>query len=292
MNQKKCSAALAAAALLALMLSACTGPSGDEAVAAARKKMRDAASLDAQIETLTQYAPSEENAAALTVANRIEVTMFTDPLKLRAHVALEMASGEDRMDQSVTMYALQNGESFTQYATNGEAWLKKAVTPETLGDYDARDTLDLYLSSGSGYKKAGEELVGASAADKYTGSVSGEPLVGLLEDGGFLSSISSMSQAQQEKIKTNLKKLPALPIHVWVDRESGCPARFELDLTQVLKDAEASMSETLGNLDTASGGSGISSATVRMTCSNFGSAADFELPAEAASAADLEEIGA
>lgn len=290
MKWMKRMAALGAAALLTLSLAACSGGNADETVAAALEKVKGASSMDAVIEIAAEYTSEDQN---LSVTNRMNLTTFQDPLKIRADVVLDMVSGEDTYNQTITMYAQKEGEELVQYATDGSYWAKQATTREVLDTYNAGDTLSTYLAQASGFKKNGTETVNDAEAVKYTGSLSGKPLVDILESNGYLESISSMSEDQQTKIKTNLESMPAAEITVWVDQE-GYLVKMEMDMLKVINNMEANIDETLGHPTTSTDKESTSelvSSVIRMSCSNFDAATEFEIPAEALEAEDLTNAG-
>ena len=285
MKWMKRTAALGAAALLTLSLAACSSGNADGTVAAALEKAKSATSVDAVLEMTAEYTTEEQN---LSVINRMTLTTFQDPLKIKAEVALDMASGEDTFNQTITMYAQKEGEDLVQYATDGSYWAKQTTTQDVLDTYNVGDTLSAYVSAASGFRKNGTETVNGADAEKYTGSITGKPLVEILETNGYLESISSMSEDQQEKIKANLESLPAAEVAVWVDQE-GYLVQMEMDMMKVVSNMEANIDETLGHPTTTDEETTneLVASSVRLTCSNFNAATDFELPAEALEAEDL-----
>lgn len=290
MKWMKRTAALGAAALLTLSLAACSGGNADETVAAALEKVKGASSMDAVIEIAAEYTSEDQN---LSVTNRMNLTTFQDPLKIKADVALDMVSGEDTYNQTITMYAQKEGEELVQYATDGSYWAKQTTTQEVLDTYNAGDTLSTYLAQASGFKKNGTETVNDAETVKYTGSLGGKPLVDILESNGYLESIASMSEDQQTKIKTNLESMPAAEITVWVDQE-GYLVKMEMDMLKVINNMEANIDETLGHPTTSTDEESTSelvSSVIRMSCSNFDAATEFEIPAEALEAEDLTNAG-
>lgn len=288
MKQTKRAAALALAALMALSLAACGGNNADGTVSAALERLKSAASLDAKMELTMAYA-GETAEDTLTVTNTMTVSMFSEPMKMKADVEMKMESGGEEYTRSLTTYAIQEGETVTQYATDGSAWAKKSAGAEDLSQYDAVSSMVRYLAGGADYKEAGSETVEGRDAVRYVGSVSGEALVTLLDETGLLSSISAMSADQQAKIKENLAKLPPLSVTVWVEQDSGFPVRFEMDMTRLMSDMEANIDETLGHPGTGAGeeAAEVASYVLKMTCTHFNSATAFELPAEAAAAEDV-----
>ena len=290
MKQVKKWGALALCLALVLALAAgCSGGNADETVAAALEKVKSATSVDAVLEMTAEYTSEDQN---LSVTNRMTLTTFQDPLKIKAEVAMDMASGEDTYNQTITMYAQKDGEDLVQYATDGSYWAKQTTTQEVLDTYNVGDTLAAYVSQASGLRKNGTETINGADAEKYTGSISGKPLVEILETNGYLSSISSMSEDQQEKIKTNLESMPAAEISVWVDQE-GYLVQMEMDMMKVVSNMEANIDETLGHPTTTDeeNTNELVGSSVRLTCANFNAATDFEIPAEALEAEDLTAAG-
>ena len=289
MKWMKRTAALGAAVILTVSLAACSGGDADETVAAALEKVKSAASVDAVLEMTAEYASEDQT---LSVTNRMTLTAFQDPLKLKAEIALNMASGEDDYSRTITMYAQRDGEDLVQYATDGSYWAKQTTTQEVLDTYNVGDTLAFYVSEASGFRGNGTETVNGADAEKYTGAISGKPLLEILDADGYLESISSMSEDQQEKIRANLEGMPAAEITVWVDRE-GYLVQMEMDMLKVVSNMEANIDETLGHPAAMEEESinELVGASIRLTCSNFGAATDFEIPAEALEAVDLTTAG-
>lgn len=287
MKWMKSAAALGAAVMLTMSLAACSGGNADETVTAALEKVKNAPSVNAVVEVTAEYASEDQS---LSVTNRLNLTSFQDPLKIKAEVVLDMASGEDTYSQTITMYAQKDGEDLVQYATDGSYWAKQTTTQEVLDTYNAGNTLATYLSGASGFKKNGTDTVNDAQAVKYTGSISGKPLVDILESNGYLESIASMSEDQQAKIRTNLESMPAAEVAVWVDQE-GYLVKMELDMLKVINNMEANIDETLGHPSTATdeASSELLGSVIRMTCSDFGAATDFEIPAEALEAEDVTQ---
>lgn len=288
MKWMKSAAALGAAVMLTMSLAACSGGNADETVTAALEKVKNAPSVNAVVEVTAEYASEDQS---LSVTNRLNLTSFQDPLKIKAEVVLDMASGEDTYSQTITMYAQKDGEDLVQYATNGSYWIKQTTTQEVLDIYNVSDTLSTYLDQASGFKKNGTETVNDAQAVKYTGSLGGKPLVDILESNGYLESIASMSEDQQTKIRTNLESMPAAEVAVWVDQE-GYLVKMELDMLKVINNMEANIDETLGHPTTSTDEESTSelvSSVIRMSCSNFDAATDFEIPAEALEAEDVTQ---
>lgn len=286
MSWIKRAAALTLTLAVALPLAACGGKDGNEAVAAAQERMGQLTSVDAVIQMDGEYAMGEET---IPTANRMEATLFTEPEpRLKAAVTTE---AEGLGSQEMTIYAESDGTSYTQYMTDGSVWLKSTASADDMDKYNIRDSMGEYLSKGEDYRAAGTETVDGLSCDKYEGTIRGDALVEVLESSGALKVADSMSEDQQTKIKEGLKTLKGLTITVWVDKESGCPAKYTMDLTGVLAQAQESIDESLGHPDSFWDSVVVlKKMMVTMTCSNFNAATDFTIPDEAKDAQDISEL--
>ena len=109
----------------------------------------------------------------------------------------------------------------------------------------------------------------------------------MLEASGQLSDIATMSENQQQKIKSNLvKDLDQVTVSVWIDQASGYPVRFELSLNNILADLEKSISKSLGNKD--NGDWDITKYVISTEVKDFDAVSEIVLPPDASSATALE----
>lgn len=275
-------AVLAAAALLGLSLTACSGGTGGAAVTLAREKLAAVTSLNASYATEMTY---EQNGESTSSVSEMDLTVITAPaLRLKADVTMER-TGDQK--QEMTLYVLGGEEGrCTQYLTSGGRWVKSGMDQSGLGDYNVRESLLRYLSAAVDFKEAGTDRLGGQEAVRYDGALKGEALVDVLDRSGALEGIGEMSRDQQEKIKTDLEGLEGIPVSVWVGRENGYPVRFEMDMTRVLAEMPAQISKTLGGLDLGESPV-VTKALVRIACSSFNVAEDFTLPEEAEEAREI-----
>ncbi len=84
----------------------------------------------------------------------MDMTTFTDPIKL--HVEMNMDMGElGAMDMS--FYAQGEGDVYTMYVYDGANWVAQSVTLADLEQYNAQDSMELYLNGAVDFIAAGTE---------------------------------------------------------------------------------------------------------------------------------------
>ena len=128
------------------------------------------------------------------------------------------------------MYRLKEGEGYSQYITDGSRWAKGTVASSDMEEMTPTDSIQLFLAEGAAFRKVGTETLEGGDAVKYENTLKGAQLVEALDNVQLLDSISSMSEDQQSKIRSDLgKNLKGLTVHIWVDEATGYPVRYEMD---------------------------------------------------------------
>lgn len=291
MNGMKRAAALAAAAALALSLAACGAKDATPEVEAALAKLREAVSFRAvQVTEREETVTRDEGELTLSGVSQLEIVLFTAPepqIKATTTASILSSNGESR-EQSTVIYVLKEGDGYSQYLTDGSMWVKSTQADAALlDDMSAGDIVSLFLSEGLTYAKAGTETLDSGSAVRYETRRTGADMVQALDDAGLLSSIAGMSEDQQTRIRTDLEKLKGLTVSVWVDEATGYPVQFEMDLSGILAEVTASISESLGGYSEDDGWVQTQNC-LRMTVSDYNSAPAIVLPPEAA---DAQVIG-
>lgn len=205
--------------------------------------------------------------------------------QLRSSAETTVTADEGVMEQSTLSYIMSENGQYTEYFTDGSQWYQfSSDDASLLSGINARAFAGAFFVDVLSFGKAGEDNLDAGKAVRYEGSLGGAELVAMLEGiGYFANSIGSMSENQQAKIKTNLEKdLKPVTVKLWVDNASGYPVRFEVSLTDMLKNLDESISNTLGGIDT--GDFAITEYEIVMTVSDFNAVENIVLPAEAENA--------
>lgn len=294
---KKTKRALAALSALTLTLSltACgggqqsTGDSGTDAmtpterVAAAEEKMSALTSLSIDMtQDIGMSFAMADQSQELNMSTKMQMDVIQEPLKAKGTMQIDM--GEELGGvQDVELYIMSEDDAANLYMQMGGQWIKQSVTEAELGQYDAADSLELYLDSAADFAEAGTEQIGGADATKFTGVIKGDKLYDVIEESGVLSSLGQTgTDVSEDTIKSMLSELGDLPMSVWINAD-GYPVQYEMDMSQMIDSILQKALEMEGAADQGMTMT-VSKAAMSLTCSNFNAVDDFELPAEAQNA--------
>lgn len=294
---KKTKRALAALSALTLTLSltACgggqqsTGDSGTDAmtpterVAAAEEKMSALTSLSIDMtQDIGMSFAMADQSQELNMSTKMQMDVIQEPLKAKGTMQIDM--GEELGGvQDVELYIMSEDDAANLYMQMGGQWIKQSVTEAELGQYDAAESLELYLDSAADFAEAGTEQIGGADATKFTGVIKGDKLYDVIEESGVLSSLGQTgTDVSEDTIKSMLSELGDLPMSVWINAD-GYPVQYEMDMSQMIDSILQKALEMEGAADQGMTMT-VSKAAMSLTCSNFNAVDDFELPAEAQNA--------
>jgi len=270
-------AVLALGTALTLSMAACggtenkDGSSGD--IGTAVEKLNAVSSLDATMVMEMNMGVMGQTMETKTTMN---MSCFNDPMKLKADMSMDMG---DLGSFDMSMYAAMDGDTCNMYLFDGTSWTTQAVDMSYLQQYDAKESMNLYLESGDDYTLEGTEEINGSTANKFTGVIRGEALEEVLAASGATSNLeASVGELDLAGLYSDLGDLE---ITVWVDQESGYPVRYAMDMTQMLQGMMDKILAASAEGEDASGMLTVDKVNMVMDCFNFNSAADFEIPAEA-----------
>lgn len=268
-------AAFALSAALALSLAACGSgtekSTGD--IATALEKINAVKSLEA---TMVMEMDMSLMGQSMETETAMNMVCFNDPMKLKADMTMDMGKlGSFTMN----MYAAMDGDNYTVYMNDGSAWSSETVDMSYLQQYDAQESMNLYLESGDDYTLDGTEEINGSTANKFTGVIRGDALEEVLAASGATSSLeSSVGDLDLSELYSDLGDMP---ITVWVDQESGYPVRYAMDMTELMQGIMEKSMAAAGGEEDISGMITMDKMSLVMDCFNFDNATDFEIPAEA-----------
>ena len=295
---KKTKRALAALSALTLTLSltACggggqqsTGDSGTDAmtpaerVAAAEEKMSALTSLSIDMtQDIGMSFAMADQSQELNMSTKMQMDVIQEPLKAKGTMQIDM--GEELGGvQDVELYIMSEDDTANVYMQMNGQWVKQSVTEAELGQYDAADSLELYLDSAADFAEAGTEQIGGADATKFTGVIKGDKLYDVIEESGVLGSLGQTgTNVSEDELKAMLSELGDLPMSVWINAD-GYPVQYEMDMSQMIDSIVQNALEAEGAADQGMTMT-VSKAAMSLTCSNFDAVEDFELPAEAQNA--------
>lgn len=277
MKSGKRIAVLALGAALTLSMTACGGTenkdnsSGD--IGTAMEKLNAVSSLDATMVMEMNMSVMEQVMETKTTMN---MSCFNDPMKLKADMTMDIG---DLGSVDMSIYAAMDGDTYNMYLYDGTNWTTQAVDVSYLQQYDAKESMNLYLESGDDYTLAGTEEINGSTTNKFTGVIRGEALEEVLAASGATSNLeASVGDLDLASLYSDLGDLE---ITVWVDQESGYPVRYAMDMTQMMQGMMDKILAASAEGEDTSGMLTVDKVNMVMDCFNFNSAADFEIPAEA-----------
>ena len=269
-------AALTLGGLLALSVTACGGTTNKgnsaEKIQAALEKINAVQSMDA-----TMFMEMDMSAMGQSVETDTTMNMscFNDPMKLKADMTVSMG---ELGAVSMSIYAQQDGEQCSTYLYDGTSWTVQTMEIDDLQQYDAQQSMDLYLESGVDYAYEGTEEINGMTTDKYSGVIRGDAMEEVMKASGATSNLES-SLGSSVDLSDLYSDMEDMPITVWIDQETGYPVRYYMDMTDVMQAMMTKMFSSMG-----AGSITIGKMQITMDCFNFDNVADFEIPAEALAA--------
>ena len=268
-------AAFALGTAMAVSLAACGG--GTASKEDATEKIRAASEKVNAVESMEATMVMEMDMSAMGQKVETDTTMdmvcFNDPMKMKADMTMDMGA---LGSVSMSIFAEADGDTYNMYLYDGNTWTSETATINMLEQYDAQESVNLYLESGAEYISVGTEEINGMTTDKYTGVIRGEAMEKVLKASGATTNLES-SLGGMVDVADLYSDLGDMPITVWIDQESGYPVRYFMDMTDVM---QSMMGKALSGIE---GGDmlTIDKVEVTMDCANYNNAADFEIPAEA-----------
>lgn len=269
-----------------LALCACGGTSGKtEPVAAhkdpktvmdeARQKMEDVKSISFDMEMqMTMGAQGQ--------TMDMGVTMSADTIKepLQAHVNMRM----DMFGMDTEMYMVREADgslvTYTGLKEGGKVaeWYKATVSADDLegiqaqvGSYDADSSFSTQLDIADNLKEIGVETVNGKNATRYDGVIHGSDIGKALGQTNMADTLSIIgldpTQLDQD-----------VPISIWI-YEDGMPAKYDIDMTDLLAQLFAQSEETAD--------AEVSAVRMSMTITGVDTVSEIVIPQEAL---DAEEV--
>lgn len=263
--------AMVLAVLMIIGLSACG--SFESAMVKAAKEMEkvESAHTDMTMD-MTMGVSAGGSSADMNMKISMSVDSINEPMQSKAETTTEFLG----MSIPMQLYIEQEGETYNIYAStdSGLTWQVQAgVTKAEVSQYEFIDSVGFYLECADTFEKAGEEDVNGAKATRYDGVISGDNVKKALEMSGSAEQISALLGEEGE-----IGDVGELPLSIWLDKKSGLPVRYDMDMTAVMQSMVSSMPMEEGMTME------ISSVTFSVTMSNFNGVSEIVIPDEAKSA--------
>ncbi len=130
-------------------------------------------------------------------------------------------------DDTLTLYLSTDG---------GETW---KATPIGLSDSApdtgfglSKESLEWMLKAAATFEEAGEEEINGYTATVYEGFISGEELKAKMDEADALGAVAAGMELDPDELQ--LEEVGDIPVTVALDKESGLPVRFTVDLSALM----------------------------------------------------------
>lgn len=256
--------------LMMLSLAAC-GDSFGSAMVKAASEMEKVESVHTDMTMgFTMNMPSLEQSAEMTMSTSIDST--NEPMMVRGESTTTLMG----MSIPVEYYIEQIGDKYNMYISSdsGEKWQAQlGISADEVAQYDFIDSVEFYLECASAFEKTGEEEINGSIAVRYDGIVTGENMRKMLEVSGSMDQMNELVGEGGE-----LPELGEMPMSIWLDKKSGLPVRYDMDMTGVMQSMMDQMSESAGTEIV------MDSVFISAVMSNYNAVAEIVIPENAKSA--------
>lgn len=241
----------------------------------AQTNMSQITSLQAKMNMVVNMTMGTEKVATATTA---DITAFIKPLKMKIEIASRMESSTAK-DTVMEMYLQENNGTIDLYTNAGTGWFHTQGDKEKLGQFEVYDNILSYLSAIENPVNKGTEKIGNISTQRLEGTLKGEVVKKIVEESGILSSATSMG-ISEEDLQKIYDETGGLPITLWIG-EDGLVYQYKTDISKLM---QVIMEKTLAlmGIDSTKNGNSLSveDATITMTCSEFNSVKDFDIPKE------------
>ena len=264
--------AVAIAILLALSLSAC-GDSFESAMTRAVSEMQDVESLHMDMVMGIDMSLSAEG-QTIDLPISMDMSMDTINEPLTAHATMNMNVMQQPV--GVEYYLEQSGENYQMYANmDGGGWESMSMDETELGQFSAVDGVEFYLQCASAFEKVGEEEVRGATASRYDGEIPADMLAEALERSGAYSMVEGLgvSEDSTEGLTSGMG------LSIYLDNETGLPVRYDIDMTDLMREMMEATLAAVGAGDAMSWE--IGEASVSVTLSDFNGIDAIEIPDDA-----------
>ncbi len=231
--------------------------------------------------------------------------VLQDPLRMRVETSIST------MGESLEMltYSEKTDDAFTTYVSlnDGKTWAKKNTDIGEKPEISGLQGFAMLFKLAGRFEKTGTEKVRGSEATVYAGTVEGEEIRALVDNTGYLDTLTESLDIDAEDLNLNLEECGGVPVTIAIDNKSGMISRYTMDLTGLAKQvmppvmdqlmeklAEESGLDSLGSLDLSM--LGLKFEVTRVLCEvefyDFDAVDAFEILSEAREAADLDDLAA
>ncbi len=242
----------------------------------AQAKMAEVTSLQAKMNMNVNMTMGTEKVSTATTA---DITAFVKPLKMKLEVSSKMENSSPQ-ETVMEMYLQENDGGIDAYTNAGTGWVHTQADKEQLGQFEAYENILGYLSTIENPVSKGTEKINEVSTERVEGTLTGESMEKIVEESGILSSATSVGISEDE-LQAMYDEIGGLPITLWIG-EDGLVYQYETDISKLM---QIIMEKTFALMGVDSSENDttltVEGASIIMTCSEFNSVKDFDIPSEA-----------
>lgn len=177
-----------------LGLAACGKKSTKDIVTAATEKANNAKSMTYDMDMEMAMSIMEQE---MTMKMYGSGEMINEPVQLSMIMNMDISAAGNSQANLMKIYATKEDDDFVVYmgAGTGEDdifWSKTTEDASTLNQYNARESLDIYVDAAESFKETETEKINEKNATKYEGVITGDAVNKVIQESGVMEQFSSM----------------------------------------------------------------------------------------------------
>lgn len=276
--------ALALVMMLMISLTACGGGGGnstEDVMQAAQDALNEVSSMRYDMVMDMNLSAGGQTLVSNTTG---QIAYNADPLAMEMKMTMDMGA-QGKAD--VLMYANQEGDDLVMYMSDGANWGKQVLADAAqLEQYNAQDSMGIYLENIDSFKEVGTEQVNGSDAIKYEGVISNDALNEVMAASGMEEQLAQYGLTG-DNAAAIYQDLGDLPVAIWIDSESNLPVKYEMDMTSMM---QTIMTKIFENMDAATEDMDLTvdKMFISMTLYDFNNVGEIEIPEEAKAAPEMD----
>lgn len=275
--------ALGLVLVMLVSLTACGGGgnSTEDVMKAAQEALNQVTSMryDMNMDmTLSASGQTMESNTSGVIAYNAE------PLTMEMKMTMDMGE-QGQLD--MVMYAGQEDDNLILYMSDGTNWGKQTLADAAqLEQYNAQDSMGIYLENIDSFQEVGIEQVNGSDAAKYEGVIANDALNEVMAASGMEEQLAQYGLTGEEAAAI-YQDLGDLPVAIWIDKESNLPVKYEMDMTAMMQNI---MTKLFENMDIAAEDMDftVDNMFISMTLYDFNNVGEIEIPEEAKAAPEMD----
>ena len=276
---------------LSLALAACGGTAGggqDDAETVLAKAQAAFEQVESMHYTLDMDMGFTADGESIAVDTSAEADYIVYPTQMDMDLNMKMM---DMFDMTIKMYLIQEEDGYAIYTgmDDGEGnitWSRDTIDDlDNLSQYDASYSMDLYLDNSTNFVENGTEEVAGVTATRYDGVITQESLDEVMEASGVLDEFESFGV---EGLDEMLREMGDLPVSIWIDRDSGLPVKYDMDMTAMMQNMMDKLMAQDGSA--AEAAMTVDKCHMTMVCSDYNAIDAIHVPQEALDAPTADQL--